>query len=251
MTRQEIVITPDGEMLARQIFERAVRFPEEVLRRHEGEIKVSVAGLISGVDVSPVENAAMVARVYNTIKKDKITWVLELKEIRFRTGVITDESGSLITLSFKGEHPQLDLVWAVPEGVRVFYALNTSRSGSFLISGKNYLFALNASYQALLLPTGNVYEDCWVCTGDFSGQSESHSGVVENCLEQFTKSTWNTDLFSSRENSFNMFRFMPSEKEGFIQLPVIGNWERLCKKVNTSIMDGFIETIKAGESNDL
>lgn len=141
----------------------------------------------------------------------------------------------------------MDLKWQVPhnKGMRVFLMVYCPVD-SAIYSETQFLLAMDEAGRTYRLPTSNCYEDCKLCTGDYISRGNTYMDVLCRAWEQFTHSNWQSDLNNrggakGMENSKNMFRFKPLEKEGFEQLPMnCDNWTTLCTKIGNEFINSNI-----------
>lgn len=142
------------------------------------------------------------------------------------------------------DHPVMPLVWEAPETMVLLFAariLNTTEMNEHPMTHPDqncYLIAYNSKKQAFLLPLPNLYQDCAICMGRFNGTADSAAQAFVLAMQQFEKSSWNSDLVDSdmTANSKKMFRFKAGEKET-TAIPLAGDWTKLCNKVSTPVTE--------------
>lgn len=144
---------------------------------------------------------------------------------------------------------QAKLYWKTPNTMQLIFAARVRKMpdgvGWAAVPKQNFLIAYDPERRAYRMPLPNIYEDCTICTGDFSGVDSSLSGVFEKCMTQFENSGWNADLMGGRRSlADKIFMWKPTEdKSDFVQLPInedIFDWRTTCQKVSTATTNLFI-----------
>ena len=114
---------------------------------------------------------------------------------------------------------EMPLVWKVPAGIKVVFAVLTKAEDGIVSVEGNWLFACDRENRGYRLPLPNLHDDCRICTGQFEGDQETAFACVQASLEQFNRSKWNADLMRTIEQSQKFFRFQPT-KDSFETLPI-------------------------------
>jgi len=145
----------------------------------------------------------------------------------------------MVPMFASGTDIEMPLVWQVPAGVKVVFAVLTKEEDEFVNVEGNWLFACDNDRRGYRLPLPNLHDDCRICTGQFEGDQENAFACVKASLEQFNQSKWNSDLMRTIEQSQKFFRFQPT-KDSFETLPIQGEWTGLCNKISTALWERVV-----------
>lgn len=130
-------------------------------------------------------------------------------------------------------YPQFVGQWLVPPIMRLMFACKVQNEYSYVHIGYKsacFLIAWDAEKRARRLPLPNLYDNCYMCMGEYSGKSSTVSGSFDKAVEQLDKSKWNSDLLESSRMSGSdaMFQFAPDADAGMVPLPCPANWKDFC-----------------------
>ena len=174
--------------------------------------------------------------------------VSRLPRINLLSHYDTLEDKTLVPVFIKDDapnaanYPVMPLVWECPKDMVLLFVAriyNHDNVNEKMMTHKDqscFLIAYNQQKQAWLLPLPNLYEDTAICMGQFDGISTNAARSFGVALEQFDKSSWNSDLIekSRIEASKLMFRFKADKTETTC-IPFTGDWTQLCQKKATPI----------------
>lgn len=164
-------------------------------------------------------------------------WTVKLKKLHLRTTYRVAKD--LVTPSFESsDDPQLAIDWYPIEGMTLAFLMRCTDKGTSIVADTCYLFAMSQDKNVWHLPIGNLHDDCKVCMGQEAFVGYDYLEVIDSALQQLKNSNWNIDLWKDKANCMRMFRFAPSDIEGFHQLPINApdnDWTRLCVKVGSNL----------------
>lgn len=252
-TKTEVVLEPNGHTTYREIREYACTFPDQILQQFANRTSFIVPNLLRPDLLYPAIPTA-IANVITCFSKDRTLWVMELDMVRFRTAITTTPDGYAHPLFTNEPHTAIDLDFypGRHSDMRVFYAMGILHSKGMAKSEKNYLFAMGPQYTPHRMPTGNVYDDCSVCTGDCLLAGETQLELVRGIMQQFYEGPWNGDLHKQQDKCNGLFRFLPRADSSFSQQNPDSPWPELCQKVaGVAALDEFINLIKLTEESPL
>lgn len=126
--------------------------------------------------------------------------------------------------------------WVPPSGCRVRFLVQITA----LQVSDCYLVAFDADGKAFRLPLPNIFEDCKVCMGGFENRAPNIHRLVNQAVDQFFGSPWNTDLLDDDKlrQCRELFRWKAEGDQLVQQLPT-DNWSKLCEKVAPATLDKF------------
>lgn len=226
----------DGKFFRETTVISEVVIPDGVLEGQFLRAGIKVANVIAPSAVSE-----MAMSVGANFSPDYSFLSVRLSKLKFRCPLIAVSDGKRVCPDF-GSHrnsgPMFDLWWTPPPDMKVVLMVEMLSRGTQMSAVKSWLFATDESQKIYRLPTGNVYDNCELCTGAFSSGASSMSEVLALCVNQLLGSHWQGDLLSdqSRTDSMKMFMFKPNERSGFDQLPIECEWATLCKVVGNQVI---------------
>lgn len=231
-------------MVVRTTSEEPTTFPEEMLVRYADQVNIGIAYFASGNVLR--ENADAVGPIGLAVSKRANTWIAQLNYIPFNCAIKPLRTDSrIVTIDWGNPDntPLVRLRWSPGfyQYMRVYFIVQTWFKGAKIMSGKHHVVTLNTGTGTMHhLPCGNLYEDCTLCTGEFTHDSSSQLGYFLSCLQQFLKSPWNGDLQRKTDAATSMFRFTPTG-EDLLQadLPDDCKWTDYCDKVSTASLTEF------------
>ena len=248
-TIKEVAITADGRMLRRNITETEVPFPQEVLDSATKNCSFRHRGLFQ------LNDEALRSRTHPPIVavgRDRVIVAVALKELRILTGIVAvgDSEEGWVSPKFiqkESSEPRVEFNWAVPSGAMgLWFVVELEKDGDrYHDMNRNYLFATRPLERTCwLLPTGNIYDEGYLCTGGTTLYNPSASELVSKALSRLFNSSWNSDLSSDDAQVQSLFRFRPLQSEaGFEQLPFLGEWTDHCAKASTAKLEEFLKVI--------
>lgn len=233
----EFVIGSDGRLFRRDIAEIEMEISQQsldglaagVIRKAPNVFNIKDWGfchLASGNNVN---------EYYITVKINRIP----MRAHWFLTG---KEGSQYLVPDFTAKQGQvMDMEWVPFEGMFLSFLCLIQRVDFRWQANRAWLFAHDEQRRFFKLPLPNVFEDCRICEGDWNRNCTNAQEGVSKALEQFANSHWNADLWKTREQTQNMFRFQP-RKDTFQQLNYVGDhWTNLCAKVGVDVAKYVVE----------
>jgi hypothetical protein len=230
MEKTEIILQADGSFVERLVSERTLNVGQSVLDTLTENINRQIRNVF---------NLPGWGFVHANVGLNDTLWSIAIDRIPLhaRFKLINQV---LVPMFASTTDIEMPLVWQVPAGVKVVFAVLTKQEDDIVIVEGNWLFACDADKRGYRLPLPNLHDDCRICTGQFEGDQENAFECVKASLEQFNQSKWNADLMRTSEQSQKFFRFQPT-KETFETLPILGeNWTALCNKVSTALWERVV-----------
>jgi hypothetical protein len=239
---KEILLSDDGRVFRREIVQREVVMDE-----------AAVFAAMKEGQKTKIRDALLVGKMPTglCIVCDKTTTIqtyatIPLKFVRFNTGFRM--VGDVVVPVFEkptSSTPRFNVDWDLDKAcagkVRLWFLVKTkSDAGNpnhYIY--ECYLAATSTSNKTYRIPLSNVYDDCKVCMGDYNTEHPTLQQALDAALEQFLTSPWNADLRKSSEKSDAFFRFKP-ENAGFETLPVVGQWNNLCERVELPALEFLV-----------
>ena len=128
--------------------------------------------------------------------------------------------------------PVLSLDWE-PNGlpIKMGTVIQAAPNGATWQFHNQWFFAFDNERRCYRLPLPNIYEDCHICTGQFTGVGATLQELAERTMTQFATSNWSKDLLGKLEDTQRLFRWKPNG-EGFQVLMPELDWTELCQKVS-------------------
>lgn len=169
-------------------------------------------------------------------------YTLRLNRIPLRCAWAVNESSGLMTPDFSNERGsvEFELVWAPPEAMELYLLFSVGIVGDTQYSvDRQWLIAFrHGRPDAYRLPLANIHDDGKVCddiegTGRYRGSTPGRAILA--ALTKFAQSSWNADLWNSRQNTGYMFRFMAKDGKHEQQAPY-GTWYNLCTLIAPEIL---------------
>ena len=229
MEKTEIILQTDGSFVKRLVSERVLDAGQSVL----DTLTENLARQVRNVFHIPGWGA-----VHASVGQNDTLWSVPIDRIplhaRFRL-----INQVMVPMFASGTDIEMPLVWKVPAGVKVVFAVLTKQEDDIVSVEGNWLFACDADKRGYRLPLPNLHAECLICTGAFDGDQETAFDCVKASLEQFGKSKWNADLMRTSEQSQKFFRFQPT-KDSFETLPIQGEWTGLCNKISTALWERVV-----------
>ena len=198
-------------------------------------------GMFLGIDIHELLDKKIVNCAIVNSAGDS-TWTVELPFLPMTTHFKVAEDSTMTPSFSKVENPLATVMWETPKDMRLLWLINITRSGDAFMVGNQFLLAQSPSGSLHKLPISNLYDDCRICTGNFNSVADSNLQCLRQSFLQLLKSQWQGDLYEHQPDSYKertdrMFRFKPSEKEGFEQQPPefqLGkSWQNYCDVVST------------------
>ena len=229
MEKTEIILQSDGSFVERLVSERTLNVGQSVL----DTLTENINRQIRNVFDIPGWGA-----IHASVGQSDTLWSVPIDRIPLhaRFKLINQVMVPMFASSTDIEMP---LVWKVPAGVKVVFAVLTKQEDDIVSVEGNWLFACDYDNRGYRLPLPNLHDDCRICTGQFEGNQENALECVKASLEQFGKSKWNADLMRTSEQSQKFFRFLPT-KDSFETLPIQGEWTGLCNKISTALWEWVV-----------
>ena len=229
MEKTEIILQTDGSFVERLVSERTLNVGQGVLDTLTENI------------TRPARNVFNIPDwgfVHASVGRNDTLWSVPINRIPLhaRFKLINQV---LVPMFASSTDIEMPLVWSVPAGVKVVFAVLTKQEDDIVSVEGNWLFACDKDNRGYRLPLPNLHDDCRICTGQFEGDQENAFECVKASLEQFGKSKWNADLMRTIEQSQKFFRFKPT-KDSFETLPIQGEWTGLCNKISTALWERVV-----------
>ena len=229
MEKTEIILNSDGSFVERLVSERVLDAGQSVLDTLTENITRQVR---------KVFHIPSWGFVHASVGQHNTLWSVPIDRIplhaRFKL-----VNQVLVPMFASSTDIEMPLVWSVPSGVKVVFAVLTKQEDDIVSVEGNWLFACDKDNRGYRLPLPNLHDDCRICTGQFEGDQENAFECVKASLEQFGKSKWNADLMRTIEQSQKFFRFQPT-KDSFETLPIQGDWTGLCNKISTALWERVV-----------
>jgi len=229
MEKTEIILQTDGSFIERLVSERTLNAGQSVL----DTLTESITRPVRNVFHIPGWGLA-----HANVGLNDTLWSVPIDRIPLhaRFKLINQV---MVPMFASGTDLEIPLVWRVPAGIKVVFAVLTKQEDDIVSVDGNWLFAGDQDNRGYRLPLPNLHDDCRICTGQFEGDQETAFACVKASLEQFNQSKWNSDLMRTIEQSQKFFRFQPT-KETFETLPVQGEWTGLCNKISTALWERVV-----------
>jgi hypothetical protein len=239
----EVLLGEDGRVFRRVVQQREVVVDEN-----------AVFSAVKESQMARIPNAMIVGKSIAglSIKEEPsrviIYATVSLPFVRFNTSFKTLEDGQVVVPVFEKPNPSSstprftvdwDVAVACQGKVRLWLLVEVIKTKEPLFETSTcWLAATSSSGHIYRIPLSNVYDDCKICMGDTWGgrQQPTLQQSLDEALNQFLNSPWNSDLSKSREKSDAFFRFKP-ENEGFKTLPTTQQWNNLCERVSYPALD--------------
>lgn len=129
-------------------------------------------------------------------------------------------------------YPQFVGKWLVPSNMRLMFACKVQGESDIVNIGYKSACFLIAwdDKQARRLPLPNLYDNCYMCMGEYNGRTLCIEDSFARAVEQLEKSEWNSDLLedSRQKGSDVMFQFVPHNDQGMIPMPCPATWRDVC-----------------------
>jgi len=229
MDKTEIILQTDGSFVERLVSERTLNAGQHVLDTLTENLTRPIRNVFNLPDWG---------FVHANVGLNDTLWSVSIDRIPFhaRFKLINQVMVPMFASTTDIEMP---LVWKVPAGIKVVFAVLTKPEDGIVSVEGNWLFACDRENRGYRLPLPNLHDDCRICTGQFEGDQETAFACVQASLEQFNRSKWNADLMRTIEQSQKFFRFQPT-KDSFETLPIQGEWTALCNKVSTALWERVV-----------
>lgn len=227
------VFDPDGKLYRESTNRAEIQITDEIAKAMCADVAMTTRAAFE------MENVVHVGMSIDA--RNDIWWTLRLPHLHIRCPWILHERTWIPALDSLDD-PVTDMVWYPPEGMTLALMCCTQyrhASNGARKTGYVYLFAMTRDGISWRLPLGNIYDDCRICMGDENFIAPTHRQCVQMILNQFTNSTWNSDLWTSRNRTQAMFRFRPLD-QGFEQLPPPNDWTSQCSRVGNVITDRMV-----------
>jgi hypothetical protein len=229
MEKTEIILQTDGSFVERLVSERVLDAGQSVLDTLTENITRHIRNVFHIPGWGAVHANAGLTDTLWSVPIDRIPL-----HARFRL-----INQVMVPMFASGTDIEMPLVWKVPAGVKIVFAVLTKQEDDIVSVEGNWLFACDQDKRGYRLPLPNLHDDCRICTGAFDGDQETAFECVKASLEQFGKSKWNADLMRTSEQSKQFFRFQPT-KDSFETLPIQGEWTGLCNKISTALWERVV-----------
>jgi hypothetical protein len=147
------------------------------------------------------------------------------------------------------EYPQFVADWVVPPSMRLMFASRIKMNPEPYCEYKNSCLLIAwdpSSKRAHRLPLPNLYDNCYMCMGEYNGRGASMEEAFGKAADQLDKSEWNSDLVTDSriQGSDEMFQFKPSaEGTAMESIPFTRRWQDYCPvagNVNIEILSGAL-----------
>lgn len=130
-------------------------------------------------------------------------------------------------------YPQFIAQWKVPESMRLMFAAKVSYMGSQSLIGYKsacLLIAWDSAKRARRLPLPNLYDNCYMCMGEYNGLGKNIQESFAKAVGQLDMAEWSSDLLTNDrlEGSDAMLKFKPAEGGDMESIPFTENWASLC-----------------------
>lgn len=242
----EYVIEQGGLVLRRCVSESAIDIPDTMMRQLAGHTNVVLRQLF------PIVNWGDANASINT--NGTSYWTIPVQRIvlraRFKTApqegtkkILVPNFGRRAEQDDKQGEPPMELIWQVPDGMRIVMLLQCNSHGSGIVMQysipKMHLFAVDSRPEYWKLPLPNIFEDGSVCEGRKVGRFRTVTEAIADALTTFDQSVWNADLWEEVEKTQAMFRF-ESKGDKFVPLPPTGSWITLCRKVVVALQSNIV-----------
>ena len=142
-------------------------------------------------------------------------------------------------------HPQFVGQWVVPQSMRLMFAAKIKKAPdeSYMYAeSKNacLLIAWDEAKRPRRLPLPNLYDNCYMCMGEYNGRGPTICDAFTAAANQMDKAEWNSDLLNESRVSGadHMFQFKPSEDGlSMASMAVSPSWINICPVGSTSHTD--------------
>ena len=232
--KTEIIINADGTFSRRYTSEETVLLGEEIAASlSEGVSRVTRD--VFALDDSPCHISRSEKETYVGTRLRKLTlncpW-------QIRDNVLTPAFCDK-------ELPQLRLEWVVPSDMAILFVARVAQAPSIAVTkpDKSCFIAVTGTAlgddnKCYLPPLPNIYDDSYICMGEFNGRHTTVMGAFELALNQFKSSPWNADLFNSdkQEKSNQLFRFEPKDGNSYRKIAP-SNWRDLCYRCENRLTE--------------
>ncbi len=235
MTSTHYRIEPDGCIKAVTVTEKEISLEQSILNKFAADSPVRTDCLLSAAilpGVAGLDNIRMCMR------RTAICFTVRMASIPMRTP-FTMKHGVMVP-QFKADgDTEFNMTWKVPENMRLYFMAN-------FVNNKpdtQFMVAVDPPGRTYRLPLSNLYEDARLCHGTYPATGSTLIDMLCKAWEQFHKSRWQSHLMDKapaiEANSQKLFRFKPSEGDGFEQQPIVeGNtWESLSQRVSTAFIN--------------
>ncbi len=239
-TKSQFIVTPEGAFFR----EDTTRYPIDPGPELAKTFMVGQSVKLKNFTTIPNWGNVSIA-----VQEDGVQhWTTAVEEIAFNTTYKTVGEGKevevipLFVADPSNQEPSMTIVWnrasamngqKEPMHIKFMATVNPRPAhGNFAVS-KQYLFAFDDKQNAWRMPLSNLYNTCELCNGEYSSVAPTAFDSFMKALEQFRKSSWNSDLFINGATIANFVRFSPL-KSGFVTLPIKAKWQQWCTKVATT-----------------
>ena len=231
----QLVIEPSGFAYMRTVSETPVSIDRAILQTVGGEAKVSALNI--GTVMRNGANHRFSMQLSNS---SYVLMYVELGYLIIRSSI--NSANGVVTMDPlpPRESIPVDLRWDVPSGMKLRYIVTGQRCSlaRFQID-KCYLIASHADGRNFRLPLPNIFDDGSMCTGEFNKIHPTKQDALQAAIIQLDSSTWNSDLYSSKADSFKysnreLFKWVANDG-GFEQRPTNQDWTGLCIRCETEI----------------
>src|ERR1019366_5604427 len=184
MEKTEIILNTDGSFVERLVSERVLDAGQSVLDTLTENITRQVRNVF---------NIPGWGAVHASVGQNDTLWSVPIGRIPLhaRFKLINQV---MVPMFASGTDIEMPLVWQVPAGVNIVFAVLTKQEDDIVSVEGNWLFASDQDNRGYRLPLPNLHDDCRICTGQFEGDQENALECVKASLEQFNRSKWNADL---------------------------------------------------------
>jgi len=229
MEKTEIILQTDGSFIERLVSERVLDAGQSVLDTLTENLTRTVRNVFNIPGWGCVHANVGINDTLWSIVIDRIPLHARFKLV----------NQVMVPMFASGTDLEMPLVWKVPAGVKIVFAVLTNQEDDFVSVEGNWLFACDANKRGYRLPLPNLHDECRICTGQFEGEQETAFAGVKASLDQFNQSKWNSDLLRTIEQSQKFFRFQPT-RDSFETLPIQGDWTALCNKISTALWERVV-----------
>jgi hypothetical protein len=228
----EYVLKQDGSLFWRTVRDEELNLQQNIFDQMAEGTARTMPDIFAMEDWGVVHAAVLPAFTYLTVPLNKLPMRAPFKLVGEKKA-----DQILVPVFSSKTDPVFSMEWEPFPTLSLKLLARIQRKPKFWEASGTWLFAGSKDGNQWRLPLPNIHDDCGVCEGDdWDRSSDTLRGALRNVLDQFSKSTWNADLWKDPEKTQRMFRFKP-KKDGFDELPLEdgGDWTALCAKVSVDI----------------
>jgi len=224
-------IIQNGRALRRTTFETELNFDDDLQRKLSANavLKIPWVETFDAKGCSGVGVAQSAGFNYWTVR-------LQSLQLRCPWHPIKAAEKQILVPNFvrTSQDPVLSMEWIPPAGMTLLVVLTTQMNGVKSIMFKVHLLARNKVWKYYRLPLANLHPDAMVCTGSQNAWKETAQlDLVRQEIDKLRNSQFNSDLWSTVEQTQKMFQFEPTpDGAGYKQMAPPEEWWDLCRETS-------------------